>query len=55
MLKEEDLIKIKAGGTMFTPTLVNALARIIGTLFEIGQSIGSSLRRVVNRNYCKIV
>jgi len=52
MLKNEELILIKGGG--ITSTFLNSLSRFMDTLYNLGQSVGSSLRRIVSKNVCKI-
>ena len=52
MLKEEELLNIKGGA--INATLVNALARIIGVFYEIGEAVGSSIRRITSKNRCKV-
>ena len=49
---EEELLNIKGGA--LNATLVNALARIIGVFYEIGEAIGSSVRRKKKKNRCKV-
>lgn len=49
-MNEEELKKINGGS--ISPTLLNAIIRGASLLFELGKSIGSSLRRVRNSNYC---
>ena len=41
------------GGTM-SATLLNALSRAISTIYDLGTSIGSSIRRVVSGKTCKL-
>ena len=50
-LKKEEMKKIKGGAGM-TPTLLNALARAVSTMFTIGQAVGSAVRRAVRGSYC---
>jgi hypothetical protein len=52
MLKEEELLNIKGGA--INATLVNALARIIGVFYDIGEAVGSSIRRITSKNRCKV-
>lgn len=53
MLKSEELLNVK-GGANFSAALLNSLSRIVTVIFELGKSIGTSLRRVKEKNYCKI-
>ncbi len=50
ILEKEQLFEIKAG--VFSATLLNAIARVMNSIFEIGKSIGSSIRRIGRKNYC---
>ena len=52
MLKNEELILIKGGG--ITATFLNSLSRLMDTLYNLGHSVGSTLRRLVGKNICKI-
>lgn len=52
MLTEEILIEVKGGG--ISATLLNSLSRFMDTLYSLGQTIGSTLKRLVGKNVCKI-
>lgn len=52
MLTEEILIEVKGGG--ISATLLNSLSRFMDTLYSLGQTIGSTLKRLVSKNVCKI-
>lgn len=47
-MNKEELFSIKGGSS----TMLNAVARFITTVYELGKSIGSTIRRVSNKNYC---
>lgn len=49
-LKDQELMFI-AGGAI-NSQLINAFVRLISSVLEIGQMIGSSIRRIVSKNYC---
>lgn len=49
-LSNRELILVKGGA--LSSTMLNAIARTVTALFSIGQAVGSSIRRVVSRNYC---
>ena len=49
-MKNSELINITGGA--ISSTLLNSLARLIGVFFEIGQVVGSSIRRIKNNNKC---
>ena len=52
MLKDEILIEVKGGG--ISATLLNSLSRFMDTLYSLGQTVGSTLRRLVSKKVCKI-
>ena len=52
MLTNEELILIKGGG--ITSTMLNSISRFMETIFNFGQSIGSSVRRIMSKQVCKI-
>ncbi len=49
-LEKNELIIIKGGA--ITSAMLTALARIFGTVIEVGRMIGTSIRRVVKKKYC---
>lgn len=51
-LENVELLKINGGG--ISGTLINAITGAGKFIFNIGQSIGSSIRRMVSGNYCPI-
>ncbi len=52
MLAKEELIEVRGGG--ITATFLNSMSRLIETFFNLGQSVGSSLRRVMSKKVCKM-
>lgn len=52
MLNETELLNIKGGATTISSTFLNSLARIITTILDLGRTIGSSISRYKNKNYC---
>ena len=52
MLANEELILVRGGG--ITSTMLNSLSRFMETLFNFGQSVGSSLRRMISKKTCKL-
>lgn len=42
------------GGTNITGTIINALVSSLKTIHEIGQSLGSAIRRIKENSLCKI-
>ena len=51
-LKKEELMNI-TGGSLTAP-FINALSKVIGTLYELGKGAGSSIRRLIEQTYCPI-
>lgn len=45
-------LKNIVGGASLNAAFLNALARSIGLVFDVAKSLGSSLRRLVNGNFC---
>lgn len=50
VLNHAELYEIKGGA--FNASAFNAVARLINTIFDLGRSVGSSIRRLFSRNYC---
>ena len=51
-LSKNDLLNIK-GGTL-SSTMINALAKGASLLFEIGQAVGSAIRRLITKTTCTL-
>jgi hypothetical protein len=49
-LKECELININGGG--YTAAYLNAAARAVNTILELGRTVGTSIRRAITKNYC---
>lgn len=49
-LHSQELLEIKGGA--ITATLLNALARVVNSIIEIGKMVGSSIRRISTKTYC---
>lgn len=49
----DKLVKI-AGGLNISGLLLNSISNGIKTVFELGQKIGTSIRRIKNKTLCKI-
>ena len=50
-LEDNLLYQIKGGG--LTATLLNSIIRGFTFIFELGKSLGSSIRRGIDGNLCK--
>lgn len=53
-LKDRELMDIMGGANWFSASLINAAARAIDTLLDVGRSLGSAIRRMVNGKVCSI-
>ena len=42
------------GGLSITGSLINAFANCTKTIFEIGQSLGTAIRRIVEGSLCQV-
>lgn len=50
-LKEFEMNNISGGG--IASPLINAVSKLMTTLYELGEKTGSSIRRLVSGKYCK--
>lgn len=50
-LDSQELYNIKGGG-IINATLFNALSRVAVTILNVGQIVGTTIRRFYTRNYC---
>jgi len=51
-LKEVEMTNVSGGG--ITSPLINAVSKMISTLYYLGEKTGSSIRRLVSGKYCKV-
>ncbi len=51
ILKNEELTKITGGGAI-SGTLLNAVAKLVETLYDTGKQIGRTLFKIYHKNYC---
>jgi len=51
-INNKELVEIK-GGTTINGTLLNSIAKLVETIFNLGRSIGSSITRLRENNLCK--
>lgn len=49
-LNNQELAQIVGGG--LTATLLNAVSRLVKTIYDIGYAIGSTIRRTSKKKYC---
>ena len=50
-LSNQELYEINGGAV--TASLLNAISRTISTALNLGQIIGSAIRRAFSKKYCK--
>ena len=50
-LSNQELIII-SGGLSLSGTLINSISRGINSLLEVGRSLGTAIRRIINKNLC---
>ncbi len=53
VLEEKELLQI-VGGINITASLLSAIVRGVNTIYEIGKSVGSALRRVQAGKICPV-
>ncbi len=51
-LKEYEMTNVSGGG--IASPLINAVSKMIATLYDLGEKTGSSIRRLVSGKYCKV-
>ncbi len=52
-LEKEYLIKIQGGGIL-SGAVISALLKSVGTILDLGRSLGSAIRRISAKNVCSI-
>ena len=50
-LKNEELVEIK-GGAGISGTFLNAVAKLVETLYSVGKQIGVTIYKMWGKNYC---
>lgn len=50
---EKEELDITVGGASFSGAIVNAITSLVKYVYTLGQSLGSSLRRITTGNMCK--
>lgn len=53
-LNKLELLDIEGGASGISASFINAAARALSTIIDIGRSLGSAIRRMVNGSYCSI-
>ena len=52
-LTEDELEKI-VGGATISGTLINSFSTVLKTIYSLGKSLGTSLRRMSSNNLCSL-
>lgn len=51
-IEKEELLKIVGGGSVISGTVLNGIIRGVQFLYQLGQSLGTSINRMRKKNYC---
>lgn len=52
-LNDIELLEIQGGAvSTLNSTFINAIARLINTVLDLGRVIGSNIKRIQTKNYC---
>lgn len=54
VMSDSELMSIYAGSNTVSATLLNAIIRGLNTLYELGRSLGSIIRRKEENELCEI-
>ncbi len=53
-MKDVELDKIIGGGSSISGTVLNAFTTIIKFIYEVGEGVGSSIRRIRDGDLCPL-
>ncbi len=51
---DDKLVSLKGGTTNISSGMINSFTNIIKVIFEVGKSLGSSIRRIAEGNLCSL-
>ena len=51
-MKLEDNLLIQINGGGLTAAYLNAAARAVTTILELGRTLGSTIKRAISKNFC---
>ncbi len=54
MLSREELYNVKGGGISITASLINNVLAVANKIFELGRTVGSTVRRIYEKNICSL-
>ena len=49
-IKQEEMKSVNGGS--ITSSMINAISKVVQTIYDLGKSTGSAIRRIVTKNYC---
>mgnify|MGYP006908928190 CR=1 FL=1 len=52
-IEKYELYEIVGGGSFANSSFLNAISRFLSTALQIGQTVGSSIRRLIDKKVCK--
>ena len=53
-LKKQELLSISGGASLLSAAWLNAAARAVTTLIDLGRSLGTSIRRSISGKVCSL-
>lgn len=53
-LNYKECLNIKGGNITYTAAFIGAICKVVDLLFNIGENIGSAIRRSVDHDICPI-
>jgi len=51
-LNEKELLQVVGGSNILTAAFLNAIARCLNSIYDIGRAIGSSISRIKSGKIC---
>jgi len=54
VLNSEESSKVLGGNVVYTAAFIGAICKVVDLLFNIGESIGSAIRRSTDHDICPI-
>ena len=51
MLSDEELLCVKGGAA--SGAIIEAITKLMDAIFNYGRSLGSSIKRIITKNYCQ--
>lgn len=52
MLLSKEESYLVCGGASVSGSLLNAVSRLVKTIYDIGYALGSAIKRVTSKKYC---